>query len=258
MGRILFSNIFLFSHCFACLFRLETRNPYSNAGNCQFEYHYAKSATKAYGLCLHSSQGKQQSYLQIFYLLALLCTVIYGGVLPFNYLASNFMINTLYIVIIIFRYFNAPSKLAKMNGNFSMILQLITSVLFIPIIGYCVDIVGKRTKLLVSAAFLGVITYTLFILTYPTLPLILLGITYSIFATVIWPSIALVVKKEIIVINRLFKNIQAVAFGITSSLQNIGIVIFPLIVEFLFIKTKNYEIVSILFIFCRLSYSSCS
>ena len=78
-----------------------------------------------------------------------------------------------------------------------------TSVLFIPIIGYCVDIVGKRTKLLVTASSIGVITYILFILTYPTIPMILLGFTYSLFATIIWPCLALVVKKEIIVINRL-------------------------------------------------------
>ena len=81
-----------------------------------------------------------------------------------------------------------------------MTLQFITSTLFIPIIGYCVDTLGKRTKLLVIAASLGVITYCLFLLTYPTLPLILLGITYSLFATVIWPSLALIVKKELIVI----------------------------------------------------------
>ncbi len=86
-----------------------------------------------------------------------------------------------------------------MNHNFSMILQLITSVIFIPVIGYFVDIVGKRTKMLVIAASLGVITYCLFILTYPTIPLILLGVTYSLFATVIWPSLALVVGKEIMV-----------------------------------------------------------
>ena len=98
------------------------------------------------------------------------------------------------------RYFNAPSKLAKMNVYFTMILQFVTSTLFIPIIGLFVDSIGKRTKLLVVAATLGVITYCLFILTYPTLPLILLGISYSLFATVIWPSLALVVNKEIIVI----------------------------------------------------------
>jgi MFS family permease len=88
-----------------------------------------------------------------------------------------------------------------------MTLQLITSVLFIPCIGYWVDVVGKRTKLLVTAASLGVVTYSLFILTYPTLPLILLGITYSLFATVIWPSLALVVKKEIIVKFPLFTGL---------------------------------------------------
>lgn len=78
-------------------------------------------------------------------------------------------------------------------------MQLVTSLIFIPAIGYSVDVVGKRSRLLVLAALLGVITYSLFMITYPTLPLIFLGITYSLFATVIWPSLALIVKKEIIV-----------------------------------------------------------
>ena len=93
-----------------------------------------------------------------------------------------------------------------MNENFNMILNFIIIVLFIPSIGYFVDIQGKRTKLLISAASLGVITYSLFIFSHPTIPLILLGITYSIFSTVIWPSLVLIVKKEIIVIYHLFMN----------------------------------------------------
>ena len=130
-----------------------------------------------------------------------------------------------------------------------MILNFIIIVLFIPSIGYFVDIQGKRTKLLISAASLGVITYSLFIFSHPTIPLILLGITYSIFSTVIWPSLVLIVKKEIIVIYHLFMNNQGVAFGLSLSLQNLGIMIFPLIVKFMNVDTKNYEIVNISFIF---------
>ena len=44
---------------------------------------------------VYTLPGVNYNHKQIFYLLAFLCTVVYGGVLPFNYLASNFKIKTL-------------------------------------------------------------------------------------------------------------------------------------------------------------------
>jgi hypothetical protein len=63
-----------------------------------------------------------------------------------------------------------------------------------------------------------------------------LGITYSIFAAIIWPAITLVVNKEFI----------GIAIGITAALQNLGLVIFPLIIAFIQNNTKDYDIVNIL------------
>jgi len=171
---------------------------------------------------------------RVFYLMAILCAIVYGGVLPFNYLASNFMVKTL--------YFNSPTKTVE-NATFTLILQFISSTVFIPFIGLFVDKIGQRSNLLILASTLGIATYSLFILTYPTLPLILLGFTYSLFATVIWPSFALIVPNDII----------GIAYGMTSSLQNIGIVFFPLIVESLFIWTKKYEITLLFFFFLMIN-----
>ncbi len=87
-----------------------------------------------------------------------------------------------------------------------MALPFLISSILIPFIGVSVDKCGKRAYLLIFAALLGVLTYILFIITNPIFPLILLGIviliigfTYAIFACVLWPSLSLVIPKEITV-----------------------------------------------------------
>jgi MFS family permease len=83
------------------------------------------------------------------------------------------------------------------------------------------------------------VTYIMFIFLSPILPLIMLGFTYSIFASVVWPSLSLVVPKEII----------GIAFGVATSLQNLGLVFFPLIIAFIFTNTQSYDITLLFFIF---------
>ena len=85
-----------------------------------------------------------------------------------------------------------------------MALPFLISSLLIPIIGLLVDRKGKRAKALIFAAFIGILTYILFITIDPIIPLMTLGLAYSIFCAVIWPSFSIIVPKDFIV--RFFKN----------------------------------------------------
>ena len=58
---------------------------------------------------------------------------------------------------------------------------------------------GKRAKALILSAFVGIITYMMFIFFDPIIPLITLGLSYSIFCAVIWPSFSMVIQKDFIV-----------------------------------------------------------
>jgi hypothetical protein len=54
--------------------------------------------------------------------------------------------------------------------------------------------------MLILSFVIGVITFVLFVVNQPILPLVLLGVAYSIIAAVSWPSLSLIVPKELIVI----------------------------------------------------------
>ena len=80
-----------------------------------------------------------------------------------------------------------------------MALPFLISSFLIPLIGLFVDKKGKRITALIFSAFIGILTYVLFICFDPIFPLITLGIAYSIFCAVIWPSFSMIIPKDFIV-----------------------------------------------------------
>ena len=58
---------------------------------------------------------------------------------------------------------------------------------------------------------------------HPTIPLILLGFAYSLVAAIIYPSISLLVNQ---------KNF-GIAFGILTSLQNLGFTLIPMYIGYI-------------------------
>lgn len=85
-----------------------------------------------------------------------------------------------------------------------MALPFLISSLLIPFIGFLIDKKGKRATALIFSAFIGILTYVLFIFFDPIFPLITLGLSYSIFCGVIWPSFSMIIPRDFIV--RFFLN----------------------------------------------------
>jgi MFS-type transporter involved in bile tolerance (Atg22 family) len=81
----------------------------------------------------------------------------------------------------------------------AMALPFLISSLLIPFVGLIVDKKGKRVTALIIASFIGIITYVMFITLDPIFPLISLGLAYSIFCSVIWPSFSMIIPKDLIV-----------------------------------------------------------
>ena len=80
-----------------------------------------------------------------------------------------------------------------------MALPFLISSLLIPIIGLLVDKKGRRVTALIVSAFIGILTYVMFITVDPIFPLISLGLSDSIFCAVIWPSFSMIIPKDLIV-----------------------------------------------------------
>ena len=157
----------------------------------------------------------------IFWILAMICVCLYGGFLPFNNIASAFLTAT---------YFkDLPENEARNKAGVYMSIPFIIGIFFVPLFGYLIDKFGKRAHLSLLSAILGLFCFFLFITITPLIPLIILGLTYSLFASVIWPSIAIVTTKEM----------AGLAFGISTSIQNAGLALFPVIVAYILTETKN-------------------
>jgi nitrate/nitrite transporter NarK len=171
------------------------------------------------------SDIKNLSY--IFWLLVAICVFLYGGFIPFNNIAAGFITNT---------YLINMSKIDATNkAGMYMAIPFTIGIFFVPFYGYLIDKIGERAYMSLAASCSGLMVFTLLYVCSPIIPLILLGLTYSLFASLIWPSMAIVVPKQM----------TGIAFGIATSVQNFGLAIFPLLVATILTNTgNNYNYVS--------------
>lgn len=72
---------------------------------------------------------------------------------------------------------------------------IISSLLF-PIVGMMVDRIGMRIYFLFLSSILAIVAFILFLNIYPFIPLVLLGISYSLFGGIIWPTLAYLIEEK--------------------------------------------------------------
>jgi MFS family permease len=111
---------------------------------------------------------------------------------------------------------------ATVKATQVMSIPYIISACLSPVLGKVVDNFGRRAIIATAAPILLIAVHTS--LGYsdvtPELPLAGQGIAYAGFAAVLWPSVPLVVEKRL----------TGLAYGVCTSIQNIGLACFPLIV----------------------------
>lgn len=111
------------------------------------------------------------------------------------------------------------------------------SAVFSPMLGIFIDRYGKRALMItISSALVSLACFTSAFLPYTEnpdysclLPLIIIGFGYSIYASALWSSIPYVVPAKTI----------GSAFGLTTSIQQIGLVIAPTITGILENRTPG-------------------
>ena len=90
-----------------------------------------------------------------------------------------------------------------------------------PFMGAAIDRVGLRAVLNLGSATLIVLVHFALAFTTtipPVVPLLFLGICYSIYASALWPSIALVTEVRY----------HATAYGVVTAIQNLGLAVVPI------------------------------
>eukprot|EP00591_Stephanopyxis_turris_P003617 CAMPEP_0195521622 /NCGR_PEP_ID=MMETSP0794_2-20130614/19064_1 /TAXON_ID=515487 /ORGANISM="Stephanopyxis turris, Strain CCMP 815" /LENGTH=617 /DNA_ID=CAMNT_0040651221 /DNA_START=15 /DNA_END=1868 /DNA_ORIENTATION=+ len=112
-----------------------------------------------------------------------------------------------------------------------------------PPLGHLVDRFGCRAlvALIVPIVFLIVHLVLAFANNSPVAPLVFQGIAYSMYAAALWPSVPLTIEAKY----------TATAFGVITSIQNLGLAIFPLIVAAIFNVSWSYiPNVEVFFVSC--------
>ena len=105
-----------------------------------------------------------------------------------------------------------------------MSIPYILSAVLAPFLGGCSDKYGKRTVLAIAAPFMLVAVHMELAFTSwnAVIPLIGQGVAFAVFSSIIWPSVPLVEP-----------NLTGTAYGVMTSIQNIGLAAFPIIIAFL-------------------------
>jgi MFS family permease len=109
------------------------------------------------------------------------------------------------------------------------------SAFLVPFCGIIVDYYGGRASfLLLCSLIIMAVHITLALSNFsPIIPLLCLGLSYSMYGVAIWPSIATVTEHQEEVIGRISgkasPKLVGTAFGISTSALNTALTIFPVI-----------------------------
>ncbi|KAJ3382414.1 hypothetical protein HDU92_004774 [Lobulomyces angularis] len=169
-----------------------------------------------------------------FWLICLICVVLYGTVVPFNNIASDFLMS---------KWFPGDTK----KAGVIMSIPDTMSAILVPVCGILVDRHGGRVTLLlicslVIAAVHGCLGFTML---NPVYPLIFLGLSYSFYGVALWPSVATVIdsheKKLEDDGSVCSRKLLGTAYGISTSALNTALTIFPLITAEIRVHSANYQ-----------------
>jgi MFS family permease len=118
-------------------------------------------------------------------------------------------------------YCNALHQATETAGRVMSIPYIISACLS-PLLGRMIDRVGYRAMIASLASLLLVAVHSTLALSKltPILPLLGQGLSYALYSSVLWPSVTLTVDKEL----------TGTAFGTITSIQNIGLAGFPMVV----------------------------
>lgn len=153
-----------------------------------------------------------RAYLYI----ALLCVTFYSAVFPFQAFAPDFLLNK-------FAFTEAQS------GRITSIIPLATAF-FTPLFGYLIDRKGRAASAMIFGSLTLLIIHLIFGLTMinPYIPMIMLGLAFSLVPAAMWPSMVKLVKEKQI----------GTAYGLMYSIQNLGLFAFPLLAGIILDKTN--------------------
>ncbi|MGD2154573.1 MAG: MFS transporter [Gemmatimonadales bacterium] len=141
------------------------------------------------------------SFSRSYIWVVLLCITFYSAIFPFETFAIKF-----------FQDAHEVSRAAA--GRLSGVIT-IAAMVCTPLFGYLVDRVAKRSLFMMYGSLLLVPVYLIMAYTrIPLLvPMLMMGIAFSLVPAVMWPSVAYIVEEDKL----------GTAYGVMTAIQNIGL-----------------------------------
>lgn len=159
------------------------------------------------------------SYNKSFWYIAILCVTFYSAIFPFTAFSTDFFVEKYGLTM------NAAGRLSSLIIFMSMIIS--------PFFGAFVDKFGRRGTLLVIGSLLLVPCHVMMGYTNitPYVPMILLGISFSVVPAVLWPAVPMIVREGKL----------GTAYSLIGMVQNIGLFLFPLVIGRIRDMTGSYK-----------------
>ena len=139
-----------------------------------------------------------------FWYIVILCVTFYSAIFPFRTFAIKF-------------YMEAHGASRELAGQLNSAL-IFASMIATPLFCLLADKIGKRASMMMFGSILILPVYLMLVYSGITLyvPIILMGVAFSLIPAIMWPSVAYLVKQ-----NRL-----GTAYSIMSLIQQIGVFAF--------------------------------
>jgi len=152
--------------------------------------------------------------------IALLCVTFYSAVFPFLAFAPDFFLHKFDMTKV-------------QSGEITSLLPLGT-LFFTPFFGFLIDRYGRAASAMIFGATLLLIIHLLFAFTnlQPHIPMILLGIAFSLIPAAMWPSMVKLVDE----------NQIGTAYGLMYSIQNLGLFAVPILAGFILDTTNPGDV----------------
>ena len=164
-----------------------------------------------------------QAFEITFWYLALSCFFLYSCIISWMNIGSSYIID---------KWFqNVPAQEGEISAGNYLSLMWLTAVISGPSVGYVVDNYGFRLKILILGTMISTLSMILFIFIYPIVPVILLGLAYSLGVASIYPSIPYVVPAESL----------GKANGLVTSMQNLGFSLYPYVIATIKVQSGSYD-----------------
>jgi len=163
-----------------------------------------------------------------FWVISGLCMIYYSAIFPFIAIAPRFFVE---------HYGMSDVSAGQITGVI-ILISMFTTWFF----GLVVDRYGKRATLMIIGSLLMVPCHISLVATDipPWIPMIALGISFSLVPAALWPALPLMVRDRQL----------GTAYGVIAMVQNIGLFAFPLLAGLLRDSSGSYDSTMLMFSGC--------